>query len=65
MKHLTVKDAIRLLEQGGNSDSGCLYMETGMYKPFMPPTINALRKRGYRVQDLSPSVFLLHPKEAA
>lgn len=62
MSHLKVQDAIRILDQGGNDRDGCLYMEIGMYKPFMIPTIIALRRRGYRVDDLSSTTFLLHPK---
>lgn len=64
--HLTINDALRLLAQGGNESnrSGCLYMETGPYKPFATATIWALRRRGYRVDDLCPGVFLLHPKAA-
>lgn len=65
MSHLKINDALRLLAQGGNQSSGngCLYMETGLYKPWSFSTIAALRRRGYRVDDLCPGVFLLHPQE--
>lgn len=57
--------ALKLLAEGGNqsSGSGCLYMETGKYKPWSMPVISALRRRGYRVDKLMAGVFLLHPKE--
>lgn len=57
--------ALKLLAEGGNQSSGdgCLYMETGKYKPWSMPVISALRRRGYRVDKLMAGVFLLHPKE--
>jgi hypothetical protein len=59
----TVDGAIALLAEGGNGHDGNLYMEVGTYKPWSMPTINALRRRGYRVDTLAPCVFLLHPKQ--
>lgn len=58
--------ALKLLAQGGNESNGngCLYMETGKYKPWSTPVISALRRRGYRVDTLARNVFLLHPKSA-
>ena len=65
MSHLKITDAIRLLKEGGNesSNSGCLYMETGTYKPWATATISALRRRGYRVDQLATAVYLLYPKK--
>jgi len=57
-----VDGALAILAHGGNGYDGNLYMETGPYKPWSMPTINALKRRGYRVDTLAPSVFLLHPK---
>ena len=57
-----VDGAIAMLSEGGNENNGNLYMETGTYKPWSMPTINALRRRGYRVDTLAPNVFLLHNK---
>lgn len=61
---MNVDYALRLLAQGGNESngSGCLYMETGQYKPWSMSVIGALRRRGYQVQKLGSAVFLLHPK---
>lgn len=59
----TTEWAIRMLEGGGNSQGGCLYMETGPCKPWSMPVIAALRRRGYRVDKLGHAVFLCHPKE--
>lgn len=63
MQKMNTEFALRLLAEGGNASngSGCLYMETGLYKPWSMPVINALRRRGYRVDTLAPGVFLLHP----
>ena len=62
----TTEWAIKLLEAGGNEhNNGCLYMETGVCKPWSAPVIAALRRRGYKVETLCPNVFLLHPKEEA
>jgi hypothetical protein len=60
----TTEWAIKLLEAGGNSsdESGRLYMETGPCKPWSSPVIAALRRRGYRVDELCRGVFLAHPK---
>jgi hypothetical protein len=58
----TTKWAIKMLESGGNGYDGSLYMETGKYKPWSMPVITALRRRGFRVDTLSPSTFLVHPK---
>jgi hypothetical protein len=56
--------AIKLLAESGNpADGGCLYMETGRYKPWATPVIAALRRRGYRVDKLMPGVYRLHPKD--
>lgn len=57
--------ALKLLAQGGNESNGskCLYMETGPYKPWSTPVILALRRRGYKVEQLVPGVYRLHPKE--
>ena len=57
-----VDGALALLAEGGNGHDGKLYMEVGVYKPWSMPTINALRRRGYRVDTLCERVFLLHPK---
>jgi hypothetical protein len=57
-----VDGAIAMLAHGGNQDDGNLYMETGSYKPWSAATINALKRRGYRVDTIAPSVFLLHAK---
>ena len=57
-----VDGAIAMLSDGGNSHDGTLYMETGTYKPWSMSTINALRRRGYKVDTLSQSTFQLHPK---
>jgi hypothetical protein len=62
----TTEWAIKLLEAGGNESngSGCLYMETGQYKPWSAPVIAALRRRGYKVDTLCHGVFLAHPKSS-
>ena len=58
-----VDGAIALLEEGGNSRDGTLHMQTGRpYKPWSISTINALRRRGYKVEALCRDVFVLHPK---
>lgn len=64
---MNVAFALQLLAQGGNGwdGKGALYMEVGRYKPWSMPVINALRRRGYRVDgiDMSRTEFLLHPKQ--
>lgn len=57
-----VDGALALLAEGGNSDNGTLTMETGVCKPWSVATIRALRRRGYRVDNLTTGVFLLHKK---
>ena len=58
-----VDGALAMLAHGGNEHDGNLYMETGTCKPWSASTINALKRRGYRVDNLGPAVFLLHPKQ--
>ena len=64
MQKMDTEYALKLLAEGGNqgNGSGCLYMETGQYKPWSMPVILALKRRGYRVDTLAPQVFLLFPK---
>jgi hypothetical protein len=59
----TTEWAIQMLATGGNDDkTGCLYMETGPCKPWSTPVILALRRRGYRVDEIGRNVYLAHPK---
>lgn len=53
--------ALKMLAAGGNERNGCLYMEVGRYKPWSMPVINALKRRGYRVDTIAPQVYLLFP----
>lgn len=64
MQKMDVEFALKLLANGGNESngSGRLYMETGPYKPWSTSVILALRRRGYRVDQLVPGVYLLYPK---
>mgnify|MGYP003347485119 FL=1 len=57
----TTEWAIKMLEAGGNGSDGTLYMETGVYKPWSIPVVHALKRRGYKVESLSLTTFLVHP----
>ncbi len=63
MQKMNVDFALKLLADGGNAGngSGCLYMEIGRYKPWSMPVIGALKRRGYRVERLAPSYFVVYP----
>ena len=43
---------------------GYLYMETGLMKPWSVATINALLRRGYRVEKQCDGVYYAYPKGA-
>lgn len=61
-KHLTVPDAIRMLAIALRNGEDSLYMETGAFKPFMPPTLRALERRGFRVDRIGEGVYRLYPQ---
>lgn len=59
----TTEWAIRMIEEDDNShNDGALYMETGPCKPWSIPVILALRRRGYRVEQVARGVYYAYPK---
>lgn len=48
MAHLTIADLEKTLANLP-AGQGYAYVEVGRYKPFMPSTVSAAKRRGYRV----------------
>lgn len=46
-------------------ERGYLRMETGLMKPWSVATVNALRRRGYRVEKKCEGVYFVWAKEGA
>ena len=57
----TVQWAELMIEED-DLERGYLRMETGLYKPWSVSTINALRRRGYRVEQKCSGVYYAYPK---
>lgn len=64
MSHLTISDLETQFEKGWTATDAdgerYVYAETGRYKPFMPATLKAAERRGYRVVRKGSGVFYVY-----
>lgn len=67
MAHLTIADLEKQVEMVialADPDRPYVYAETGRYKPYMPATIEAAKRKGYVVQKKGQAAFYVYPKPA-
>jgi hypothetical protein len=69
MSHLTLTDLEKQLARItllADPTIQYAYVETGRYKPFMPATVAAAKRKGYRVERAggSGSAFYVFPKDS-
>ena len=65
MSHLTFTDLEKQLDRIASlADQNIqyAYVETGRYKPYMPATVAAAKRKGYRVERAGQSAFYIFPK---
>lgn len=64
MSHLTIADLAKQFDNGWTATDAngerYVYAETGRYKPFMPATLKAAERRGYRVIRKGTGVFYVY-----